>query len=257
MRKSAILLLLLAALIFPSQALKAQPTTGPNSRMSVQSDFISKYYWRGMEKGGFSIQPSATFNYHGLYARLFASTGLDKDDADEINISLGYKAPFGLKIGVNDYWTSDVEENNRYFFYEDKKTAHQFEGNIGFESKYFSLNAYTMFWGNDYKIDGDRAYSTYIELKVPFRLWNVNWDAVAGFTPMESAGWDEVDPYAYFEIHHKTYYYADTFSCVLAGLRATKNMRYKNMNIPIFVEFDTNPYLRTAAVVAGVSLKPF
>ena len=46
-----------------------------------------------------------------------------------------------------------------------------------------------MFWGNDHKINGDRAYSTYVELSVPFRAGGLDWDVRAGITPMESAGY--------------------------------------------------------------------
>ena len=45
-----------------------------------------------------------------------------------------------------------------------------------------------MVYGNDYKIDGSRAFSTYIELSVPFRAGGLDWDVRAGITPMESAG---------------------------------------------------------------------
>ena len=43
----------------------------------------------------------------------------------------------------------------------------------------------------------------------------------------------------------------------MASLRATKELRLKKVNIPVFAELHTNPYLKTAALVAGVSIKPF
>ena len=219
----------------------------------VQADLISHYMWRGTDMGGISIQSELGVSWKGLSLSAFGNAGFDKDDVKEIDLTLNY-SNWGFNIGITDYWVSDIDPENRYFFYKDKETPHQLEANIGYTCKYFSFQAYTIFWGNDYKINGDRAYSTFIELSVPFRLGGLNWDARAGITPMESAGYTTLRD---TEVRGNHYFYGEGFTCNMASLRATKTLEFKNLEVPVFAEIHTNPYLQKANFLVGVSLKVF
>ena len=219
----------------------------------VQADLVSKYLWRGMEKGGISLQPQAKLSWQGAYVKLFGSTGFIKTDEDEIDLSLGYEFPFGLNIGVIDYWQTGIEPNNLYFGYNKETTAHRLEGNIGYTCRYGSVQAYCMFYGHDTKINGKQAYSTYIELTVPFRLGGLDWTAKAGLTPMESAGWTVPDYATLSESLH--YFYADGPACVMASVRATKNLKLRGLTLPIYAELNTNPYMQTAYIMGGIGVK--
>ncbi|MBP5277346.1 MAG: hypothetical protein J6Z18_02490 [Prevotella sp.] len=222
----------------------------------VQVDLVSRHMWRGQDYGKISLQPQGTIKYQGFYLSGFGSTGFADDDINRIDISLGYQAPFGLNIGVSDNWKSGVDPYNRYFSYEEKTTGHTFEGNLGFRCKYFSLQGYCIFMGNDFKLNGDRAYSTYIELSVPFRFAKVEWLATVGGNPMESAGWrGNGKDGSYLD----EYLYSDGIGICLASLRATKVLHVKNpkVDIPVFVEFNANPYTQKAALLGGISIKPF
>ena len=160
-----------------------------------------------------------------------------------------------------DYWTADVDPRNRYFYFGgETECPHQLEANIGYSCEYGSLQAYTMFYGNDYKIDGKRAYSTYIELNVPFRLGGLQWDACVGVTPFESAGTTYEEEYQTASGKTKTHtrgdwMYGESFTCNMASLRATKELEFKHFNVPVFVELHTNPYLQRANIVLGVAIK--
>ena len=226
----------------------------------VQASLVSRYMWRGTDLGGISIQPEAGISWKGLSLSAFGNAGFDKNDAQEFDLTLGYEYK-GFKIGVTDYWFTGVDPEDRYFFYNEKETAHQLEANLGYTCKYFSLQAYTMFWGNDFKINGDRAYSTYVELSVPFRAGGLDWDARVGITPMESAGiqYTIVPEGAAegFGIVKKEYLYGGKFTCNMASIRATKTLEYKNVKIPVFAEFHANPELKTARFLAGVSVVVF
>ena len=136
------------------------------------------------------------------------------------------------------------------------------EANLGYTCDYFSLQAYTMFWGNDYKINGDRAYSTYVELSVPFRLGGLDWDARVGITPMESAGYTTTRTAQTILgdnliIEDPHYFYGEGFTCNMASIRATKNLQYKNLRLPVFAEIHTNPYLQKANFLVGISVIAF
>ena len=222
-------------------------------------DLVSHYMWRGQDKAGVSIQPEAYISWKGLTLKLEGSTGFDNSDTKELDVTLGYEHS-GFNFGIIDCWESGRDVNDRYFFY-DKKGAHQLEANIGYSWKYGSLQAYTIFWGNDFRINGKQAYSTYLELSVPFKLSSVNFTAAIGGTPFESAGHLEVlegqgisgkDTYT---ISH--YNYADGPACIMASLRATKTIDLGFAHLPVFAELHTNPYMQRVTFLCGLTIVPF
>jgi hypothetical protein len=228
---------------------------------TASADLVTRYMWRGIDMAGVSIQPELNLAWQGLSLDIEGSNPLEKDGGvQDLNVTLGYSL-YGFNIGVTDYWTADVDPRNRYFYYGgETECPHQLEANIGYSCEYGSLQAYTMVYGNDYKIDGDRAYSTYIELSVPFRLGGLDWDARVGVTPMESAGYTYEEEYLTESGKKKTHtrgewMYGESFTCNMASLRATKNLDFKHFSVPVFVELHTNPYLQRANLVLGVTIK--
>lgn len=223
----------------------------------VRADVVSHYMWRGTDKAGFSLQPQASVSWKGLLLQMYGSAGLNKEDIDELDLSLRYEQS-GFSIGVTDYWQTGIDTKDRYLYYSQHNGAHRFEGSVGYSCRYGSLQAYTMFWGNDFKRSGNRAYSTYVELSVPFKVGGIDWTARAGFSPFEGAGYDEVIKDVGFfgdetriEPH---YFYADGPACVLASLRASKELSLSDMRLPIFAELHGNPYLQKATLVFGLSI---
>ncbi len=238
----------------------AQDQFRPDNRIEayVSGSLVSQYMWRGIDMAGPSLQPEVNIAWRGLSLDIASSIPFDKEDIKDIDVTLSYTLA-GFNIGVIDYWTSGVDPRERYFYYSDKADCpHQLEANIGYSCKYFSLQAYTMVYGNDYKIDGKRAYSTFIELGVPFRLGGLDWDLRAGITPMESAGTTYQEQVITETGKTKTYtrgdwVYGESFTCNMASLRATKQLEFKHFQMPIFVELHTNPYLQRANLVLGIS----
>ena len=68
---------------------------------SVGADFVSNYIWRGTDCGGVSIQPSMGVSYKGLSLTAWGSVGIDKEDAREIDLTLGYNTG-GFSVSVTD-----------------------------------------------------------------------------------------------------------------------------------------------------------
>lgn len=239
--------------------LPAQVSAQDEFTASVSGSLVSRYMWRGIDMAGPSIQPSLTLGWKGLSLDVGGNIPFDKEDVRDIDVTLGYSL-YGFNIGVIDYWTADVDPKNRYFYYGgEAECPHQLEANLGYTCKYGSLQAYTMVYGNDYKIDGDRAYSTYIELSVPFRLGGLDWDVRAGVTPFESAGstYDETvitESGKTKTVTRGDWMYGESFTCNMASIRATKNLEFKHFNVPVFVELHTNPYLQRANLVFGVTI---
>lgn len=225
----------------------------------VDADVVTSYMWRGQKLGNVSLQPEMGVNWKGLNLEVWGSVGLEHTDTREIDVTLGY-SNFGFNVGVTDYWSSGVDENDLYFNFN-KKGAHQLEANLGYTCKWFSLQAYTMVWGNDFKVNGQQAYSTYIELGVPFTFGDVDWELKAGVTPFESAGVAHVEDEQtdLGIIRHTKYdfFYAEGFACVQASLRATKTLDLGFAKLPLFAEFHANPYMQTLHVIGGLTITPF
>lgn len=252
----------IAALVLLPTTASAQKATEKERSVKayVKADFISHYMWRGMDLADISIQPTAGISWKGLTLEASGNAGFNKDDIQEIDVTLSFEK-WGFNIGVTDYWATGTDSEERYFYYNSKKGAHQFEGNIGYTCKYGSLQAYTMFGGNDFKVNGERAFSTFIEFSIPFRLGGLDWDARVGVTPFESAGdWVRT----YFEAGGSTHYldqdiffYGEGFTCNMASIRATKTLEFNHFKLPVFAEFHANPYLQKARFLVGISIEPF
>ena len=220
----------------------------------VSAEVVTKHLWRGLDLGGMNIQPHGHISYWGLFFDAFASKGFDKEEKDRIDFYIGYKAPFGLNVSVGSHWMSHADWMNRYFHFVKEETGHQFEANLGYECRWFDLQAYTILGGNDLKSNGKRAFSTFIQLTVPFRLGGLDWRGRIGFTPAETSSWlTPVDNFIYDTI--TDYLYADGPAIVEASIRASKDIQGKGFQVPVFMEFNTNPYTKRASVVGGVGIR--
>ena len=152
---------------------------------TIAADFVSQYIWRGLDLGDVSIQPTLGVGYKGLSLTAWGNVGLsNSSDTKEFDLTLAYTIG-GFNIGITDYWFNlGLDPENRYFKYDAHGTNHLFEANIGYDFGFASLQWYTNFAGNDgLNKDGKRAYSSYVEANVPFKLVKVDWTATAGVVP--------------------------------------------------------------------------
>ena len=202
---------------------------------SVGADLVSGYIWRGTDCGGVSIQPSMSVGYKGLSLTAWGSVGIDKDDAREIDLTLGYSTG-GFSVAVTDYWFSYHKEDGGYFKYGAHSTAHIFEATLGYAFGPLALSWNTYFAGDDYtKENGDRAYSTYVGISAPFKLGGLDWSAEVGFTPWEGA-------------------YADKFNVTNLTLKAEKEIKFSDsFSLPTFAQLTFNPHTQGAYFAVGVS----
>ena len=209
---------------------------------TISGDVVSSYIWRGQDLGDVSLQPTLGIGYKGLSLTAWGNIGLSNpSDTKELDLTLSYTMG-GFNISITDYWTNvggDLEA--RYFKYDAHATNHVFEANIGYDFGIVSLQWYTNFAGNDgVNNDGDRAYSSYFETNVPFRLATVDWNATAGAVPFA------------------TDYYGTTGSAVTnLALKATKEIKITDtFSLPVFGQIVGNPCTQKAYLVFGVTLQP-
>ena len=205
---------------------------------TIGADIVNQYIWRGQELGDVSVQPTLGIAYKGVSLTAWGSVGLsDKDDTKEYDITAADTIG-GFHIGVTDYWFNTP--NERYFAYEAHKTSHVFEANIGYDFGVASLNWYTNFAGNDgVNKDGKRAYSSYFEASVPFKLASCEWTATIGAVP------------------YATSFYANAngFAVTNVGIKATKDIKINDhFCIPIFAGITANPSTEKTFFIFGLSL---
>ena len=211
---------------------------------TISGDIVSSYIWRGQDLGNVSLQPTLGIGYKGLSLTAWGSVGLtNSDDTKEFDLTLAYTTG-GFNIGITDYWfNAGLDPDNRYFMYNAHSTNHVFEANIGYDFGFASLQWYTNFAGNDgVNKSGKRAYSSYFEVNVPFKLATVDWTATAGAVPYATTfynGW------------------TSGFSVTNLALKATKDIKITDsFSIPIFGQVVANPRTQKAYLVLGFTLQP-
>ena len=209
---------------------------------TICGDVVSSYIWRGQDLGNVSLQPTLGIGYKGLSLTAWGSVGLsDPSDTKEFDLTLSY-AIGGLNIGVTDYWFNNgLDPENRYFKYDAHGTNHVLEANIGYDYGLASLQWFTNFAGNDgVNKDGKRAYSSYVELTVPFKLATVDWTATAGAVPFST-----------------DFYGTDGFAVTNLAIRATKEIKVtESFSVPVFGQAVANPCSQKAYLVIGFTLQP-
>ena len=213
-----------------------------NIETTVAADFVSQYIWRGQDLGSVAVQPTFGIGYKGLSLTAWGSYGLTNPaDTKEFDLTASYSVG-GFNIGITDYWfNTGLDPENRYFMYNAHSTNHVFEGNIGYDFGVASLQWYTNFAGNDgANKDGKRAYSSYVELAVPFSLAGVDWTATAGAVPFATS-----------------FYGTSGFAVTNLSVRATKDIKVTDsFSIPIFGQVVGNPCSQHAYLVFGFTLQP-
>lgn len=208
---------------------------------SIGADFVSSYVWRGLDCGSTAVQPTLGIGYKGLSLSAWGSYGLtDPDDAKEFDLTLAYTTG-GFNIGVTDYWFSEgLDPDARYFKYDAHGTNHVFEANIGYDFGLASVQWFTNFAGNDgVNKSGKRAYSSYFEATVPFKLATLDWSATAGAVPFAT-----------------DFYGTTGFAVTNLSLKATKDIKITDtFSIPVFGQVTGNPCSRKAYFVFGFTLQ--
>ena len=237
--KKIVLLALSVLSGFAAQAQDGIETT-------ISGDIVSQYVWRGQDLGSASIQPTLGVAYKGLSLTAWGSVGItNPDDNKELDLTLAYTIG-GLNIGITDYWTNDATGNDptaRYFKYDAHGTNHVFEANIGYYFGLASIQWYTNFAGNDgTNKDGKRAYSSYAEVAVPFKLASVDWTATAGVIPFATSFYND---------------WTSGFAVTNLSLKATKDIKVTDsFSIPVFGQIAANPCSQKAYLVLGFTLQP-
>ena len=228
--------------LFAMGLVMSMTTHAQEIETTVSGDIVSSYIWRGQDLGNVSLQPTLGIGYKGFSLSAWGSVGLsDPADTKEFDLTLGYTVG-GLNIGITDYWfNTGLDPENRYFKYDAHGTNHVFEANIGYDFGLASVQWFTNIAGNDgVNKDGKRAYSSYVEVAVQFKVATVDWTATAGAVP------------------YATDFYGTTgFAVTNVTLRADKEIKVTDsFSVPVFGQVTGNPCSQKAYLVFGITLHP-
>lgn len=207
-------------------------------QFSVNADLVSTYMWRGIKCGSASVQPSAEVAIKGFSAEIWGSTEFSGKN-NEIDLTLAYEYK-KLTFILTDMYIRNDDERSNFFNYRPHTTGHTLEPGIMYTvSDKFPLSAawYTIIAGNDYKENQKRAWSSYLELKYPFRVAEkIELEAEAGLTPWKGL-------------------YANRFNVSNLALKATREIRVTpHFSFSIFGQLVVNPHEKKSYFVAGVTL---
>jgi hypothetical protein len=137
MKRKLFLLTAVSVSVFFSSNLIAQDEENEKpSKFSAGADFYTSYIWRGSKYGtGPAVQPSVKFATGGLTVGVWGS--FDASGYMESDLYASYSFPFGLSLGITDYYYPGLE----YFDYSDSTGSHAFELSAGYTLKGLSLSA--------------------------------------------------------------------------------------------------------------------
>ena len=135
MKKQGLFIAMLVTILGLNAANIQAQETEKTSNFETGADIFSSYVWRGSKLAGPSFQPAVSFSTGGLTLGVWGS--FDSQGYAEADPYIYYCFPFGLKLGVTDYYFCD----QKLFEISDTAGSHAFELNLGFETGGFSLSA--------------------------------------------------------------------------------------------------------------------
>lgn len=214
-----------------------------NRHFSVSADVVSSYVWRGVAQEGLrggtpNIQPTVSYVNGAFCVGAWGSYAFS-GNVKEVDLYATLSLPDAFSVTVTDYnWNNGNDGSIGYFNYKNGKTGHVFEGTLaygGTKSFPLSIAWNTMFYGADKKINGNQAFSTYVELGLPIAS---NVKAFLGASLFDSPN-----------------YYNNGFSVINLGLKVSKEIKFSDsFRLPVYGIVGANPQSEKAFFVAGITL---
>jgi hypothetical protein len=189
------------------------------------ADVYSNYIWRGTKFGaGPAFQPTVKLTYGGLTAGVWGS--YDASGYVETDPFVSYSLPFGLSLGVTDYYygakLSDLS---------DTTGSHTFEANLGYTIGGFTLSANYIVNESGLANAGSKGGDKYVQLGYAFKKFNIF--AGAG------DGWHTSDT---------------EFKVCNVGIGTSKTIKITDsFSIPVTGQIIVNPDKEILYMVVGVS----
>jgi hypothetical protein len=241
MKKVVIILALMltSTLTFAQDAPAPAPAAEePASKLAIGVDIVAPYLWRGIALNSTSkvaFQPYASYALTDkLTAGVWGTTNLSSDATpndksyNEFDWYLSYQVSPVVKLTVSDYYFDYPTGRGSYFDYQKPNQAIDLSIALNFADKGVPLDFQwnTLVLGGDFKLNGDRNFSSYAEI---------------GYTQsIESVGID-LRAFAGAVINESGYYFTDGFKFTNVGLNVSKAIKFsESFSLPVFVRYTYN-----------------
>lgn len=211
---------------------------------TLGTDFVSSYLWRGQKYSGPCLQPTAGLAWKGLSLDTWGSFAIAPnnnyaDTDEELDIILGYEIG-NFNFALTDYYNFNC--GHPFFKYGGLgKSAHFFDAAVGYDFGFLQATWSTCFAGEDgVNKDGNRAYSSYLQLDAPFTLGKLDWTATLGVVPY-CTDYYEYDQSSGFHINQ-------------IALKAEYEIEFPHFKLPVFGQLMANPSSRDLFYSVGITL---
>ena len=186
----------------------------------------SRHVWRGEKLGTApAIEPSVTFSANRFSFNVWASVTTN-NSYSEVDLIPAYQFD-KFQLTLLNYYNPVSGENNQYLNFQEGKNRHSLEltaENYYVDNQRFKWMIGTFLLGDKNKETGNPFYSTYLEFKYPFTIWEIDTEPFCGLTPFKG-------------------FYADQFAVINTGISFTKEFEFSaRLSIPITFTYTYNPY---------------
>ncbi len=224
--KNRWMLFVVAFFMLASIDVKAQEEDPEESSgFSTGVDVYTNYIWRGTKLGtGPSVQPGIEFTAGGFTIGVWGD--FDASGYSEVDPYISYSFPFGLTLGVSDYYFP----SQQLFDFSDTTGSHAIELSALFEIGGLSLSANII--PNKAPGAGSTGGDLYFEAGYSFKSFNVFLGAGDGWLTTDGA-----------------------FNVCNIGIGTTKEIKITDtFSVPVNGQFVVNPELEQMMIVVGFSL---
>jgi len=232
-------------------SVKAKDTSALKIKLNIGSDIVSRYIWRGCDYGNSpSIQPTLSLSKANFELGCWSAVATNSFYKEiDLYAKYTYKK---VSLLFTDYYIPSFNgtpssPDNRYFIYDDKTTAHSFEGSLlykGNDKFPLWLLGGVYFYGNDKRwgccAKKDTAektyYSSYFEAGYTFTIRENSADLFLGFTPAAGA-------------------YGNTLGVVNVGVTGYRKIKIsKEFELPLKASLIFNPQSSNVFFALGITL---
>jgi len=190
--------LLNAQNVAANDSIISKDSTKTGVELNLNTDIMSRYIWRGTDYGNSpSIEPTLSVSVKNVVVGVWSAIATNSTYKEiDLYAQYTYKK---VSLIFTDYYIplsngNPASPDNRYFIYDDKKTAHSLEGSLLFKNgdKFPLLLQGSVFfygndkrWGYDAKKDSTNStyYSSYFKVGYTVSFHKNSADLFIGFTP--------------------------------------------------------------------------
>lgn len=207
-------------------------------------DITNHYLWRGQRLADVSIQPVLGIKWRGLNFFAWGNTQVappaNQDPVKfEIDLFLKYQLTPRFNVALKDVYTNT--RGNGFFSYgRIGEASHGVELVLNYDWRYLITEWTTTIFGHDgLNKKGERSYSSYLLITVPFRIGKVNFGAMLGVVPYYTSRYDDN---------------SSGFHVNMVSLKATYDIPISERSgykLPVYSQFMVNPSNEQAYLQVG------